>query len=171
MKRFRPCPLSTQLPGAPIRFRLRSPGLVCALVLGSLHSGSRAFPNPGHTSLGSPLPSGLTACVTALSGGEWGRTMGRHFQTAGGQSATSPGSLSPVFNLCLCLCLCVSPRSRICGLQGQCEKPQKCPCFPLLSWCSVPSQGLLTLARALTLEPLPNGDPEAAPRRVLALVP
>ena len=93
--------------------------------------------------------------------------MGSHFQADGGNSVTSPCSLSSVFNLCLC----VSPRSRICGLQGQCEKPQKCPCFPLLSWCSVPSSGLLTLARALTLEPLPNGDPEAAPRRVLTLVP
>lgn len=47
----------------------------------------------------------------------------------------------------------------------------RCPCFPLLSWCLVHSSDLLTLARALTLGPLPSGGPEATIRRISTLAP
>ena len=93
---------------------------------------------PGHSRIllthpcGIPSPPGWTACVTALSGREWGKMLGCHFQADGGKSVTSPDSLSPVSVLCLCLCvfvflsLCLS-QEQICGLRGRCEKPQKPP--------------------------------------------
>ena len=91
------------------------------------------------------------------------------------KSVTSPGSLSCVRSRSLSS-LCVSvplPGAGPGGSGGVVRNLRNLPSprFPLPSWCSATSQGLLTLTRALTLEPLPNGDLGAATRRVLTLAP